>query len=275
MSELDFTDEQNQILDSHAKNIIISACAGAGKSSTLLEKANRETKHCLAWKKIAILTFTNKSKNDLIEKIGNESISISTFHGFILENIFPFDSEIEDDLDQEFGKEANSYDDWLYHLYTHNKITGAKRKSDYVFQHALILCRKKNVINYLKSNFYAIYIDEAQDNNYQQYELVEIFIKCGIHILMVGDPNQTLYTFRGACAETFKKYMHDERFSKFEMKKNFRCHQVIDSIANSYNFPRENFKDENGGYFVVKIEMLDRIVDKLKDETMVFLHKKK
>lgn len=85
MSSVNFTSEQKEILDSNSNNIIVSACAGSGKSSTLVEKANRELIHGEPWKKIVILTFTNKSKNDLIEKIENSSVIISTFHGFIFE----------------------------------------------------------------------------------------------------------------------------------------------------------------------------------------------
>lgn len=273
MSELDFTDEQNLILDSKAKNIIISACAGAGKSSTLVEKANRETEHCLAWKKIAILTFTNKSKNDLVNRVENESVIISTFHGFIFENIFPFDLMIGCDLNESFHRRVDTYSNWLDTLYDKKVISGSSGVNDFILEHAIKLCHKKNVLNFMKSKFHAIYIDEAQDNNFQQYELIEIFISCGIKVLMVGDPDQALYSFRGASADKFIAYSQDKRFEKYELSKNFRCHSIINEVANGYHFP-EFSKHENGcGYILIKENKLDDIVGRLRNESIVFLKK--
>jgi superfamily I DNA/RNA helicase len=65
VSKLSLTDEQKQIIESDANNIIISACAGSGKSSTLVFKALEEVKRNNSWKYLSILTFTNKSKQDL------------------------------------------------------------------------------------------------------------------------------------------------------------------------------------------------------------------
>jgi superfamily I DNA/RNA helicase len=273
MFELDFTIERNLILDCCSKNIIVYACAGAGKSTTLVGKAYRESKFSNTWKKIAIITFTNKSKNDLVNRIDNESIVISTFHGFIFENIFPFDQEINEDLSEKFNQRADTYLEWLNALHNKNIILGSKGVNDFVLQHAIALCNKKNVLDFIKSKFHAIYIDEAQDNNYQQYELVEIFINCGVRILMVGDPNQTLYSFRGANASKFISYFKDKRFKKYELKRNFRCNSIVDEIANSYDFP--NFqKYENGeGYFIVKESQLNNIVNRLEGETIAFLKK--
>jgi superfamily I DNA/RNA helicase len=73
---------------------------------------------------------------------------------------------------------------------------GSSGKNDFVLQHALFLLNKINLKKFLKSKFHAVFIDEAQDNNIQQYSIVEFLINCKIKILMVGDPNQTLYGFR-------------------------------------------------------------------------------
>ncbi|WP_010112397.1 UvrD-helicase domain-containing protein, partial [Acinetobacter sp. P8-3-8] len=271
--ELDFTSEQNLILDSRSNNIIISACAGAGKSSTLIEKANREIKYSHAWKKIVILTFTNKSKNDLTDKIKTDSIIISTFHGFIFENIFPFDARIVGELEESFRKHADTYSEWLNILYNKKIILGSKGINDFVLQHAIKLCEKKNLLNFIKSKFHAIYIDEAQDNNFQQYELIDIFIKCGIKILMVGDPNQTLYSFRGANADRFLSYFKDERFENYVLNRNFRCHSIVNEIANSYAFPEFDKHNGGEGYIIIKENQLTSVVRKLKYETIVFLKK--
>ncbi|WP_180157840.1 UvrD-helicase domain-containing protein [Acinetobacter sp. YH12045] len=123
MSSIEFTLEQKKVLDSVDNNIIISACAGSGKSSTLIEKANRELRFIKLWKKIVILTFTNKSKSDLIGRIENTSVLISTFYSFIFENIFPFDFKINDQLKDMYRNQVDSYDLWLDGLdFFHNSF---------------------------------------------------------------------------------------------------------------------------------------------------------
>jgi len=273
MSNIGFNSEQNAILDCASENIIVSACAGSGKSSTLVEKANREILLSSPWKKVAILTFTNKSKDDLISKVTNSSIVITTFHGFIFENIFPFDPLFSNEIKEFFQNRANTYAEWLDAFQNKKIIIGSNGKKDFVLEHALWLANKINVIDFLKSKFYAVYIDEAQDNNIQQYKLIEIFIKSKIKILMVGDPNQTLYEFRGACSKTFNRYVDDSRFDSFKLSENFRCHHIINKIANSYSFPIRNDCENGKGYIVTNINKLDEIVEKLKYETIAFLKK--
>lgn len=274
MSIINFTDQQNEILDCNSNNIIISACAGSGKSSTLTEKAFRESIQSKSWKKIQILTFTNKSKNDLIAKLNNSTnIIISTFHNFIYDNIFPFDEGIDINSSENYISRSNSYQGWLEELYSNKVICGSGGKNDFIIEHAIKLMEKNNLKNYLKSKFHAIYIDEAQDNNIQQYNIVELFISLGIKILMVGDANQTLYAFRGACSETFNKYLYDERFKRYELTQNFRCHEIINRIANSYSFPDQHVYDEDKGYFKINYENIGAILKKFSNESIAFLKK--
>ncbi|MDV7500605.1 UvrD-helicase domain-containing protein [Acinetobacter baumannii] len=197
MSELEFTEEQKNIIKCNDDNIIVSACAGSGKSSTLVEKALSEITNIKNWKKLSILTYTNKSKKDLERRLYNEKIIIDTFHGFIYKDIFPFDYEISQNFIENFTFRAKTYEEWRNKLYHENILVSSSGTNDFVMEHTLHLLKKKNLLSYLKSKYYAIYIDEAQDNNYHQYALLEEFIKLGIKLLMVGDPNQTLYQFRG------------------------------------------------------------------------------
>ena len=279
MPSLDFTLEQQRILDCTSENIIVSACAGSGKSSTLVEKAKREILLSRPWKKLAVLTFTNKSKDDLISKVNHPSIIITTFHGFIFENVFPFDPYFCNEVRESFQKRANTYIEWLDAFKNNKIIMGSSGKNDFVLQHALFLLNKINLKKFLKSKFHAVFIDEAQDNNIQQYSIVEFLINCKIKILMVGDPNQTLYGFRGACSETFKKYKDDSRFDSFILSENFRCHNIINEIAISYSFPDKNYCENGKGYIVTNLSKLDEIVERslrqaaIWDEVKDRLHK--
>lgn len=273
MSEVEFTDEQKNIIKCIDDNIIVSACAGSGKSSTLVEKALSEITNIQNWKKLSILTYTNKSKQDLEKKIYNEKVVIDTFHGFIYKNIFPFDYEISQNFIENFTFRAKTYEQWRNKLYDENILVSSFGRNDFVMEHTLYLMKRNNLLSYLKSKYYAIYIDEAQDNNYHQYTLLEEFMKLGIKLLMVGDPNQTLYQFRGASPEDFKKYFSDKRFSSFSLTKNFRCHDIIDKIANSYCFPDRNVNDASFGYYLISSSNLEEIVSTYSSEKIAYLRK--
>jgi superfamily I DNA/RNA helicase len=273
MSEVEFTDEQKNIIKCIDDNIIVSACAGSGKSSTLVEKALSEITNIQNWKKLSILTYTNKSKQDLEKKIYNEKVVIDTFHGFIYKNIFPFDYEISQNFIENFTFRAKTYEQWRNKLYDENILVSSFGRNDFVMEHTLYLMKRNNLLSYLKSKYYAIYIDEAQDNNYHQYTLLEEFMKLGIKLLMVGDPNQTLYQFRGASPEDFKKYFSDKRFSSFSLTKNFRCHDIIDKIANSYCFPDCNINDASFGYYLISSSNLEEIVSTYSSEKIAYLRK--
>lgn len=67
-----------------------------------------------------------------------------------------------------------------------------------------------------------MYIDEAQDNNEIQYKFIEIFLTLGINIFMVGDPSQSLYSFRGANSKVFLDYENREDFISKKLNQNFR-----------------------------------------------------
>ena len=274
MSKLSLTDEQKQIIESDANNIIISACAGSGKSSTLVFKALEEVKRNNSWKYLSILTFTNKSKQDLEKKLSSENILITTFHGFIYNNIFPFDSKISANFDENFSYRASTYEEWLGYLYSNNTLVGSRGRNDFTIQHALILMKRSNLLSYLKSKFQALYIDEAQDNNYYQYDFLEIIIRLGVKVLMVGDPNQTLYQFRGATPDQFIRYCADDRFESFKLSRNFRCHYIINDLANGYKFIDYNIIDDNGfGYYVIEEVEINNIVSEHISESIVFLRK--
>ena len=45
--------------------------------------------------------------------------------------------------------------------------------------------------------------DEAQDFNICQIRMVERFAQQGSRVVFVGDPNQSIYAFRGSCTTAF------------------------------------------------------------------------
>ncbi|MGC8595468.1 MAG: UvrD-helicase domain-containing protein [Candidatus Kryptoniota bacterium] len=70
------------------------------------------------------------------------------------------------------------------------------------------------VSNVLSSRFKQIMVDEYQDTNFLQYDIFRVLMKdfsVGGRLFVVGDPKQSIYRFRNAQVEVFKKTEEDLR----------------------------------------------------------------
>lgn len=255
------TDEQKKIIEPEAwRSSLIIAKAGSGKTTTIIHRAIKQTESLESWESIAIISFTSKSSKDISDKIkhfNSKAIVSTTFHSFLLQHILVFSKIFKNkDVSFDFSKKVNSLLAWAEVVQEEKIIPVASNVSnDYLFKYAIFLLKEKPyILKYLKTRFVAIYIDEAQDNSHLQYEIVDILLSVGIQIVMIGDPNQTIYQFRGASAHNFSELKkHDEfKNSIFELTHNFRCHKLINECAISYQVPISKiYVEEDGKYYGV------------------------
>ncbi|WP_027362901.1 UvrD-helicase domain-containing protein [Desulfospira joergensenii] len=109
------------------------------------------------------------------------------------------------------------------------------------------LCREMNLVDYeelifqshnrlkddpellgrIRDRFEYIFIDEYQDLNLGQYELVKLLAGKG-NLLVIGDPDQSIYGFRGSDHRYFNRFEEDfPGCEKFRLKQNYRSTQTI------------------------------------------------
>lgn len=268
---LDWTDEQKAIINpAEWGNAVITACAGSGKSTTIVQRCLVHANRLETWQVIALISFTNKSTQDLREKLSTDvkgQILVSTFHAFLINHILNFESLFRGKkLPFTYTNRQNSLLGWKNWIETHHQIPFARdAKNDYLFEHALDLLQSQVVQEYLKSKFHAIYIDEAQDNNALQYQIVDLLISFGIECVLVGDPQQTIYGFRGADSNKFNALSESLVFRNsggiFHLTLNFRCNRLIDKWAKEKRLPTqsdyETVESERHGVFLnYKLENL-------------------
>ena len=76
-----------------------------------------------------------------------------------------------------------------------------------------ILRRYPEVLARWQKRFDYILVDEFQDIDKYQYELVELLAAGQGNLFVVGDPDQTIYSFRGARVEFFNDFVanHSEQ----------------------------------------------------------------
>lgn len=84
--------------------------------------------------------------------------------------------------------------------------------------------------NALASRLSHILVDEFQDtSSTQQFVLNRLHCEFGVPVTLVGDPNQSIYGFRGACPDGFDNPRLDWGCTEYRLGQSFRC---SDPIAN-------------------------------------------
>jgi DNA helicase II / ATP-dependent DNA helicase PcrA len=85
-----------------------------------------------------------------------------------------------------------------------------------------------------RRSYQYICIDEAQDLNNSQYQLL-IALTNGEHknVMMVGDPNQSVFAFNGSSPDFMdKRFVEDFIPEVIELKENYRCSKKVLEAAN-------------------------------------------
>jgi len=152
-------------------------------------------------------------------------------------------------------REYKKYDDFIESWKKYEEMKKEKNFLDYsdLNYYALELFEKHNM-NELISRFRHVIVDEFQDTNKLQFELLEHLAKEHRNITIVGDPNQSIYGFRGAYRENFNHFKEvfkvDEKKDVFELNKSYRSPNTIlrisqELIKNNYEDPNECFLVEN------------------------------
>lgn len=80
----------------------------------------------------------------------------------------------------------------------------------------------------LGGRFDHILVDEFQDTDRLQYLLLKGLLGKGKSLFVVGDPNQSIYTWRGACPEIFRRFGEEYLGSRtFRLSQHYRSSATI------------------------------------------------
>lgn len=97
-----------------------------------------------------------------------------------------------------------------------------------------LLSNNEAVQNLYSKSYNYIFIDEGQDLNKAQYYLLKTL--CGDQIknvMIVGDPNQSIYAFNGSAPKYMQTFFVDDfKAQKITLDENYRCSKQIIDAAN-------------------------------------------
>ena len=113
----------------------------------------------------------------------------------------------------------------LFHSYQKELRKHGKIDFDDMILLCLNLLRERNdILRYWQSRYPFILVDEFQDISPLQYEIVNLLAKPENNLFVVGDDDQSIYSFRGARPDLMKRFLKDHRKAKvITLRINYRC----------------------------------------------------
>lgn len=158
---------------------------------------------------------------------------------YYLLNIFKTDGSIKRLYDSAKKKYkeclfSNTLKEAVYfgYLYNQQKNTGIDF-NDMIILACVILNQNMEVREKWQKQLKYILVDEFQDASKRQYELVSILSEKSNNLFVVGDPDQTIYSWRGAKPELLVNFDKDKETKTIIMNQNYRSTPQILDVANT------------------------------------------
>ncbi|MGY3515572.1 UvrD-helicase domain-containing protein [Micromonospora sp. PTRAS2] len=225
--------------------LLIVAGPGTGKTRTLTHRIaylcaelNVFPERCLA------ITFTRRAAEELRHRLDGllgpvaEDITVGTFHSLGLtilrENAgiagLPADFRIADDAERTAAKTEAGEDQAAY--------TALLRKRDLVDLDDLLtlpvelLRADRKLVQRYRDRWQWIFVDEYQDVDAVQYELLRLLSPADGNLCAIGDPDQAIYSFRGADVGYFLRFSQDFTDARLvRLNRNYRSSAPILAAA--------------------------------------------
>ncbi len=91
-----------------------------------------------------------------------------------------------------------------------------------------------HILEKVRTRYKYVLVDEYQDTNALQYEIIRKITSQHRAICVVGDEDQSIYSWRGATIENIRKFMHDfPDHEVIKLEQNYRSTPVILEAANN------------------------------------------
>lgn len=104
----------------------------------------------------------------------------------------------------------------------------------------------KDVLEYYQNYFEYILVDEYQDTNHTQYTLTRALAAKHRNLCVVGDPDQSIYSWRGANIRNIMEFERDFNDAKvITLEQNYRSTQIILDASNKLIRKNKNRREKN------------------------------
>lgn len=122
-----------------------------------------------------------------------------------------------------------------YELYERQlRVSHAIDFDDCIFKVVMLLRANPKICEQLQKQYQYLMVDEFQDTNFAQLEVIRFIAGTKHNVCVVGDDDQSIYSWRGAMMETLTQF--EEHFPGtllIKLEQNYRSTDIILNAANS------------------------------------------
>lgn len=117
---------------------------------------------------------------------------------------------------------------------------------DLILKTLELFAEDSNILKYYQDKFEYLFVDEYQDTNKSQYELIKFIGKGHNNVRVVGDADQSIYSFRGADINNILDFEKDFKDAKtIKLEENYRSTSNIINVANKLIKNNNERKEKN------------------------------
>jgi DNA helicase-2/ATP-dependent DNA helicase PcrA len=163
-----------------------------------------------------------------------DAYQLSLLFSNIKTSLVQWDSETE-----QFRK---MYDEYQEHL----KLYNAVDFEDLITLPIELFNDHPAVLDHYRDKFKYIMVDEFQDTSSNQYEIIRLLGSVCKNVCVVGDDDQSIYSWRGANYENIMRFERDfPEFCEIKLERNYRSTMTILTAANGVIAHNKNRKSKN------------------------------
>lgn len=255
-------------------NLFVSAVAGSGKSSTIIEA----TKYCVGTR--VVLAF-NKP---IADELNSRGVYAKTFHSLCNSAVKKFKQTHDIDtrkLIRVFNEVRTRSDDYLYSAFV-RRLVGLGKQAGIGCKGLLadiptnwrrlvehnelslesVACSMERALDLASEllqasnadpmydfddmlylavyhdlalpQFDTVFVDEAQDTNAIQRAILRKLMHANSRLIAVGDPHQAIYGFRGSDSEAIATLMDEFKCKPMPLSITYRCDKAIVDYAKQW-----------------------------------------
>jgi superfamily I DNA/RNA helicase len=248
-------DQQRNVEADTNKHIRVTACPGAGKSRTLVQRVIQlVTVHKIHPSKIRVVTFSRQASADVSTRLP-DGVKSSTIHSFCLELAEAFDPVLRRARFQlpntcPWSKNGEVLESCFMASEKETFFSNAESEVFLPDEHIYRLLRAfqatvddetADSIRSLVPHF--LLVDEAQDLDRTQFDVIWLLVeRYATRVFAVGDVNQNIYAFRMSDAKLLEEVVRLETYpsESFELLNNYRSTEGLVAFCNEIRPNRDS-----------------------------------
>ncbi|WP_415347902.1 UvrD-helicase domain-containing protein, partial [Clostridium perfringens] len=100
---------------------------------------------------------------------------------------------------------------------------------DFEYNIYKLFSTNKEITRIVANRFPKIFVDECQDLSYIQLKILNLLMKQGVNLHLIGDINQAIYGFRDIEPKDITEFINLSEFYIEELNTNYRsCKKIVD-----------------------------------------------